>query len=265
MNALIAQEKAQYEIMEKVIAEGDLSKLSSQERISYYNKVCESLNLNPLTRPFEYIKLNGKLTFYARKDCTEQLRKNNKVSITKMENKTIEGVYVVTVYARSMDGQEDVSTGAVTIKGLQGDALANAFLKAETKAKRRVTLSICGLGFTDESEIETIPNAQIIKSNPETGDILIAAPQEKAIQEISPADLISFDDSIRMMQEAQTESFLREVYTKAYKKFKNHEDFLTSLTAEKDKNKLRIDEELKQSSEVIEKLKTEPFDDSPMW
>jgi hypothetical protein len=32
-------------------------------------------------------------------------------------------------------------------------------MKAETKAKRRVTLSISGLGFLDESEIETIKDA----------------------------------------------------------------------------------------------------------
>jgi hypothetical protein len=30
-------------------------------------------------------------------------------------------------------------------------------MKGETKAKRRATLSICGLGFLDETEIETIP------------------------------------------------------------------------------------------------------------
>ena len=32
-------------------------------------------------------------------------------------------------------------------------------MKAETKAKRRVTLSICGLGMLDETEVETIPHA----------------------------------------------------------------------------------------------------------
>ena len=36
------------------------------------------------------------------------------------------------------------------------NALANAIMKAETKAKRRVTLSICGLGMLDETELETI-------------------------------------------------------------------------------------------------------------
>ena len=49
----------------------------------------------------------------------------------------------------------------------------NAKLKAITKAKRRVTLSICGLGFLDETEIETIPTrphsqpAQIEAGEPE--------------------------------------------------------------------------------------------------
>jgi hypothetical protein len=51
--------------------------------------------------------------------------------------------------------------GATSIKGLAGDNLVNAKLKAITKAKRRLTLSICGLGFLDETEIETIPGAAI--------------------------------------------------------------------------------------------------------
>ena len=46
----------------------------------------------------------------------------------------------------------------LSIGKLKGDVLCNAIMKAETKAKRRVTLSVCGLGFLDESEIETIPD-----------------------------------------------------------------------------------------------------------
>ena len=34
-------------------------------------------------------------------------------------------------------------------------------MKAETKAKRRVTLSISGMGWMDETEVENIPGAQI--------------------------------------------------------------------------------------------------------
>ena len=40
---------------------GDLALLTAGERLSYYGKVCESLGLNPLTKPFQYIRLNGKL------------------------------------------------------------------------------------------------------------------------------------------------------------------------------------------------------------
>jgi hypothetical protein len=35
-------------------------------------------------------------------------------------------------------GPQDESTGAVPLGNLRGDALANAYMKCETKAKRRV-------------------------------------------------------------------------------------------------------------------------------
>jgi hypothetical protein len=115
--------------------------------------------------------INGMLTLYARKECTEQLRASRKVSITKLERETINGVYVVTAYAQAADGRTDSSTGAVAIEGLKGDALANAIMKAETKSKRRVTLSIVGLGWLDETETETIQEARPVVVA-ETGEII---------------------------------------------------------------------------------------------
>lgn len=153
--------KAQDAIMERVIITGDLSELTPAERVAYYMRTCESIGLNPLTKPFDYIKLSGKLTLYARKDATEQLRKNHKISITGLDKEMVgDGVYVVTAHARDGEGREDIDTGVVSVKGISGEALANAYMKAITKAKRRVTLSICGLGFLDESELETIPDAR---------------------------------------------------------------------------------------------------------
>jgi hypothetical protein len=150
-------------IMESLIAQGDLAKLTPGERVQYYNHLCSSLGLNPITRPFEYIILKGKLTLYARKDATEQLRKMYGISITKMEEEVLEGLYKVKAHARTVDGRMDVSTGVVAIRNLQGEDLANALMKAETKAKRRVTLSICGLGMLDETEVGSIPGAQMIE------------------------------------------------------------------------------------------------------
>lgn len=146
-------------IMETVIAKGDLSQLTPAERGCYYMEVCKSIGLNPLTRPFEYIKLNGALTLYARKDCTEQLRKMYGVSIVELVESNFEGVFIVTAKVRNSEGRTDAAKGAVYIAGLKGEYLANALMKCETKAKRRATLSICGLGLLDESEIEDIPAA----------------------------------------------------------------------------------------------------------
>lgn len=148
--------------IERVIALGDLGKLGPEERARYYFELCGSLKLNPLTRPFEYLNLQGKLVLYARKDATDQLRALHRISLEIVSRETVSDLYVVTAKARSVDGRTDEEIGAVSIKGLTGDALANAFMKASTKAKRRVTLSICGLGLLDETELETIREARVV-------------------------------------------------------------------------------------------------------
>jgi hypothetical protein len=158
-------------LLEKVVVGGDLGKLSPAERMNYYKSVCESVGLNPLTRPFDYLVLQGKTTLYARKDATDQLRSLKQVSVQITGRERVEDVYVVTARATTTDGRTDESTGAVTIGSLKGDALANALMKAETKAKRRVTLSICGLGWLDETEIETIPGAATVAADADTGEV----------------------------------------------------------------------------------------------
>lgn len=199
-NELAKTTEERMAVLEKVVVEGDLSKLSPAERVIYYRNVCESLGLNPLTRPFDYIVLNGRLTLYARKDATDQLRRIHGVSVRIVSREFVEnlGLYVVVARATTADGREDEAIGAVSVRGLSGDALANAIMKAETKAKRRVTLSIVGLGWTDESEVDTIPGAQAVRVDPETGEILDAparpapaqpAPEEKEGAEVTAKQL----------------------------------------------------------------------------
>lgn len=146
--------------IENALLKGDLKDLTSDQRLSYLKQVCDSVGLNMLTKPFEYIQLNGKLTLYATRAATDQLRSVQKVSIKITSREKFDDIYVVTAQATNAEGRFDESTGAVNVSGLKGDNLANAYLKAETKAKRRVTLSLCGLGLLDESEIETIPDAK---------------------------------------------------------------------------------------------------------
>lgn len=156
-NELVKQDPV---IIQKLVLEGDIGRMSEQQKVSYYKSFCDALGLNPLTQPFQIIKFQGKEKLYATKDCTEQLRKIHGVGITDISTTTLNDVFIVTAKAVDKSGKLDAATGAVNIKGLAGDNLANALMKAETKAKRRVTLSICGLGILDETEIETIPGAK---------------------------------------------------------------------------------------------------------
>ena len=162
-NDLIIQDNQ--EVIEKLVLDGDLSRMSQPQKVKYYNAFCKALGLNPLTQPFAIIKFQGKERLYAQKDCTEQLRKLHGVSITEITTASLNDVFIVTAKAIDKSGKTDCSTGAVNIKGLAGDNLANALMKAETKAKRRVTLSICGLGILDESETDTIKGHTLYTSD----------------------------------------------------------------------------------------------------
>lgn len=152
--------------LERLIIEGDLSRLTSEQRVEYYRALCESLGLNPVTRPFDYLNLNGKLVLYANKGCAEQLRISRHISLREVEAVEVRGCYRVKVEAQQGD-RVDFGTGAVPIGHMKdgSDQLANAIMKTETKAKRRATLSICGLGaIMDETELDTVSGAVPIKA-----------------------------------------------------------------------------------------------------
>jgi hypothetical protein len=157
--------------LEQVVVGGDLSKLTPTQRVAYYKSVCDSIGLNPLTKPFDYITLKGKLTLYAKKDATDQLRRLHGISMGKPDITFQDDLIVVAISARNKDGREDSDVGIVKKSDMSGD-VANATMKAVTKAKRRVTLSLCGLGWLDETEVETTPDAAPITVNPDTGEIV---------------------------------------------------------------------------------------------
>jgi hypothetical protein len=122
------------------------------------------MGLDPFTKPFDILRLNGKEVLYCTRSGTQQLNKLHKVShlITSRDTNAEAGVYIVTSKASLPDGRCTESIGAVNIAGLKGEMYANAIMKAETKAKRRATLDLLGLGVLDESEAESIPNASTV-------------------------------------------------------------------------------------------------------
>lgn len=157
------KKSSQTETVSKIILGGDLSKLSEEEKVAYYKGYCERVGLDPFTKPFDILRLNGKEILYCNRSGCQQLNKLHSVSHTITSRELIEqaNVYQVTSRASLPDGRYTESIGATNIGGLKGDAYANAIMKCETKSKRRATLDLLGLGVLDETEIETIINKEI--------------------------------------------------------------------------------------------------------
>lgn len=147
------------DIIESLIINGDLTKLNQAQKIEYYTKYCTALGLNPMTQPFSLLLLNGKQKLYCSREGVAQLSKVHNVSHEIVSTETVNGVFLVKIKA-SCNGRYTTSTGAVSIDNIKGDVLCNAMMKAETKAKRRSTLDLLGLGILDEVEVSTIPGAK---------------------------------------------------------------------------------------------------------
>ena len=134
---------------------------------------------------------------------------------------------------------------------MNGEALANAYMKAETKAKRRVTLSICGLGMLDETEVETIPDAKQVTDTVTTHTIdhtkpvleglrVVEAPKEapKETPKEKPVDLKKANASLDEIagkigiERKHIEAFYAGTYNKPFAEFgrTEWEKMHTSLT-----------------------------------
>lgn len=140
---------------------GNTKNLNAEQRVSLVQGICEATGLDYRLSPFEFITFQGKEVLYARKNAADQLVRIHGIKLSIVGQETVDGIRVVTCAADAKDGRHTEDVGAVSVKGIAGDALANAMMKAVTKAKRRTVLSICGLSMLDESELETIPGAHL--------------------------------------------------------------------------------------------------------
>lgn len=157
--------------VEDIILKQDLTVLPSDEKVKYVMMLCERLGIDFAQKPFAIIKFQGQEKLYATKDCTEQLRKIHGVSVTDIKHQLLDDIFAVTVTLQDKYGKVDVATGAVPLviwdktlnaeRKLTTEEKCNAIMKAETKAKRRGTLSICGLGILDDSERDTMPKHEV--------------------------------------------------------------------------------------------------------
>lgn len=148
------------EIISSLVLSGDLSRLNPAQKIQYYGQICERIGLDPMMQPFKLLNLKGKEILYCDRSGAQQLNRIHGVSHKITAREVIQDCYIVTAQASLPNGRQTESIGAVPIGGLKGEAMANAMMKAETKAKRRATLDLLGLGMLDETEVGSIPEAK---------------------------------------------------------------------------------------------------------
>jgi len=174
-------------LVESLVTRGDLSGLTPTEKANHYVTRCKQLGLDPASKPFAVLKLNGKEILYAEKGAADQLAKIHRVNRKITDGpKVIDlaGTKLVFVQceASTPDGRSEVEVATVPLTDP-----VNVLMKAVTKVKRRATLSILGLGMLDEMELETIPPSKMAAC--EDVNLALASEQPETTEETSDAQL----------------------------------------------------------------------------
>lgn len=144
----------------QVVSSGDLRGLSPAQKTAFYQYKCRELGISPAHQPFQFITFQGKEILYGTKNLAEQLRGLHGVTFHGISFSDEGDLMTYEGFVRTRDGREDYEVGVLAVGGLKGEARANAKMKCLTKFKRRATLSICGAGVPDETEIEAGDRAE---------------------------------------------------------------------------------------------------------
>lgn len=144
-------------VVESMVLRGDISALTAEERAKFYVQMCGALGISAASQPLAVLRLNGKEVLYVTRGATDQL-----AAIHRLNRRIVDGPRVIDLAGTKLvlavceathpNGRVETATATVPLTDH-----VNVLMKCETKAKRRATLSILGLGMLDETEIETIP------------------------------------------------------------------------------------------------------------
>ena len=199
------------ELLAQAHANGqDTRALDKNQRRAVLVELARKLGLNPLSNAVMFLLTNGRETLYVTKQGTDQIAAREK-----LRRETIKGPEVVQIENRKVvfcqvrathpDGRSEVSTATLALQDVVND-----LMKCESKAKRRATLSVCGLGLLAEDEIEAIPGAQ--RADVVTAPTASATPPAYPAWQAFAADLETVTDikSARACWEMHNAALQRE-------------------------------------------------------
>lgn len=273
-NSIISQEdiKRRNEIITNLVLTGDISKMNDIQRVEYYNQLCISLDLNPLTKPFDIILFpkNNKVSLYPNKYCAEQLRKKDGVSIYKTERIIEDNILIFKAYAKNKFGILDEATSSIPLVKIEkkwdsterdykptGNYIpmnpqekADAIMKCETKAKRRVTFSICGLGMADDPE-EAERYEDVIVGNKEDEILKVVSDNinklDEAIKDITPKwDMKQAKDKILSLMKPVRKKLTKE-----------EESYITNILINNNYTENQYKTDIQFIDEIIKRIEKE--------
>ena len=169
-----AQQPIDPDTMAAVLGGGDLAALTNHQRVEYLDALCRATGLNPLTKPFEFIWLQKRLTIYATASAFQQLAGIHKVHLRIDHRERHADGWEVWATAKFPDGREVQDVGWVGLaKGVTGEAAGNALKKAVTQAYRRSIRAAIGLPFNSPEEVDSIPPGDVrhVVVDTDTGEI----------------------------------------------------------------------------------------------
>jgi len=177
--------------IDAALMRGSYGALTVSQRLALVKRKCDLLGVYLEHGPFVWGVINKKLSLIPTKNLSQQLRANRQIKVDVLD-RTFDAerqIYMVRVRTTGPDGRYDEDIGIVPAPpALKGEALANAMMTAETKAKNRCTLSHCGVGGIDETEVTAMvagtPNPNVPQLNegrqvidPNRGKVRVIQPE----------------------------------------------------------------------------------------
>ncbi len=183
------------EVMKKINdAIGDFSVLSNEERNIFVEHICETYGLDKSSVPVRFVTDNKskKVIPYLARTATDQLRMNLNISVVEQNVQfSPNGIAcIVTVKVQDDKGRTDMDVGSVFLGNATGDDYAKQIMACVTKAKRRATISLSGIGILDEAEIMSMTSEEVLAKSKELElDFdLISQSTNDELKEISEAN-----------------------------------------------------------------------------
>lgn len=156
-------------LIKQAVAQGPaiLNGCSDLVKETYLAIISSKYGIDPDLKAFDLIKLNGKMTLYPNKRAADYIRQKMGISITLLET-WIEDNYFYVRVAATMGNRTDFDLACIALfkqewdpkdakmilRNAAPEERANLQMKCVSKAKRRVTLSICGLDYLQTETVE---------------------------------------------------------------------------------------------------------------